>query len=105
MIIAEKKGVDIRQLHMIEETSREVSTFHLLYCENRRLFKRRDQPRFSDILARIGFYGQVPQIGLGSVQLVAPVSKLGGAEGIRETHQEERSWLKELASLNIAFMP
>jgi hypothetical protein len=37
------------------------------------------------------FYGHVPQTGLGSVQLVAPVSKSVGLEGIFDTHQPDKS--------------
>ena len=40
-------------------------------------------------------HGQVPQMGreLGSIQLVVPVSKLAGLEGISSTHHPDRSWL------------
>jgi hypothetical protein len=45
--------------------------------------------------------GQVPQTGLGNVQEVAPALKFEGVEGIKVTHQLDKSWLKEVASLNI----
>jgi hypothetical protein len=45
--------------------------------------------------------GQVPQTGLGNDQEVAPALKFEGVEGIKETHQLDKSWLKEVASLNI----
>ena len=51
-------------------------------------------------------HGQVPQIGLelGSVQLVAPISKPAGSEGISVTHHPDRSWLNDDASQNIPYM-
>jgi hypothetical protein len=45
--------------------------------------------------------GQVPQTGLGNVQEVAPALKFEGVEGIKVTHQLDKSWLKEDAPLNI----
>ena len=48
--------------------------------------------------------GQVPQIGLGNVQAVAPKSKSVGAVVKLVTHQGERSWLNDDALLNIEFI-
>jgi hypothetical protein len=45
--------------------------------------------------------GQVPQTGLGNDQEAAPTLKFVGVEGIKVTHQLDKSWLKEVASLNI----
>lgn len=48
--------------------------------------------------------GQVPQMGRSNSQLVAPVSKPIGIDGISGTHQPERSWLNADAPLNMVLM-
>ena len=56
---------------------------------------------FSDEQAAFHYGGgQVPQIGreLGSIQLMAPVSKPVCTVGIFETHHSDRSWLNADAS-------
>lgn len=41
------------------------------------------------------FHGQVPHTGRDKVQASAPSSNLVGSAVMFDTHQEERSWLKE----------